>query len=198
MPPSPRSHFRPFFITTKRKPRLIRPRHWQPPISFLSLGTHLFWRFHVNGAIYPAAFCVWLPPLSMMFSRCPCCSVCLCGLGSSPWPNAPQLPRAFLLSQLLDLVFCLCVAQFCVHGPAWAPPPTCWPRKRFCEKNGRNWGTYLISFPSLRDHSSAFLIVQCLNMLDLITSVLPLPRPPSTPGFSPLKKNKKAYLLGWC
>ena len=42
---------------------------WQPIVCFPPLWICLFWTFYINGIIQHVAFCVWLPSLSVRFSR---------------------------------------------------------------------------------------------------------------------------------
>lgn len=82
----PHSNFRTLSSFQKDSPCslaviLISP---QPPliqgkslISFLSASVFLFWKFHINEIIQYVAFCVWILPLSVMFSRFICVAACI-------------------------------------------------------------------------------------------------------------------------
>lgn len=79
VPKSIREHF--YYLRQKslcfRYHSPVPPLFWlpsprQPLIYFLSLWTCLFWTFLINGIIEYRAFCVWLPFLSIVFSRFIC------------------------------------------------------------------------------------------------------------------------------
>ena len=72
MPPShliPKHFHHPQKPHTHQQSLSIMPHPQQPLNYFLSLWICLFCAFHVSGTVHNAAFCVWLPSVSIMLSR---------------------------------------------------------------------------------------------------------------------------------